>query len=150
MGLLIASFPLALGIVNILGIAVLVFLGAISARAGIGLLRNHKAGMAAATSDSTGDRPFRMSMITNVTNPKVLIFYLAFFPQFLGTATSPILQLTLLSATFLAVSIVWLVPLVYAASAARKFFLLPRVAIAMEFTVAAVFLILAIALALRL
>jgi hypothetical protein len=39
---------------------------------------------------------------------------------------------------------------VYAASAARKFFLLPRVAIAMEFTVAAVFLILAIALALRL
>jgi arginine exporter protein ArgO len=48
------------------------------------------------------------------------------------------------------VSVVWLVPLVYAASAARSFFLKPRVAIAMEFTVAAVFLALAIVLALTL
>jgi threonine/homoserine/homoserine lactone efflux protein len=149
MGLLIASFPIALGIVNVLGIAVLVFLGAISVRAGIGLLKNHKNRTATTTADASGDRPFRMSMITNVTNPKVLIFYLAFFPQFLGTATSPILQLTLLSAAFLAVSVIWLVPLVFAASAARNFFLRPKVAIGMEFTVAAVFLILAIALALR-
>ena len=150
MGVLIASFPLALGIVNILGIAVLMLLGAISVRAGIGLLRSHKNGIPADSSDVSGDRPFRLSMITNVTNPKVLIFYLAFFPQFLGNATNPVLQLTVLSATFLAVSAIWLVPLVFVASAARNFFLRPRVAIGMEFTVAAVFLILAIALAFRL
>jgi len=48
------------------------------------------------------------------------------------------------------VTIVWLVPLVYAASAARNFFLRPRVAVAMEFTVAAVFLLLAILLAINL
>lgn len=149
MGLLIASFPLALEIVNILGIAVLVTLGAISVRAGIGLLKNLRTGTPTVTEDFSGDRPFRMSMITNVTNPKVLIFYLAFFPQFLGAATSPILQLTLLSVAFLVVSVMWLVPLVFAASAARNFFLRPRVAIGMEFTVAAVFLILAIALAFR-
>ena len=60
------------------------------------------------------------------------------------------LQLTLLSVAFLVVTVVWLVPLVYAASAARNFFLKPRVAIAMEFTVAGVFLALAILLALTL
>ena len=83
-------------------------------------------------------------------NPKVLIFYVTFFPQFLGQAESAVLQLTLLSVAFLVVTIIWLVPLVYAASAARNFFLRPRVAVAMEFTVAAVFLLLAILLAINL
>ena len=149
MGLLISQVPLALGIVNVGGIAVLVMLAAISVRAGLGLLRAPSTSEPVATL-STKDKPFRLSLVTNVTNPKVLIFYLAFFPQFLGEAQSAVLQLTLLSVAFLVVTIVWLVPLVYAASAARSFFLKPRVAIAMEFTVASVFLALAIVLALTL
>ena len=149
MGLLISQVPLALGIVNVGGIAVLVMLAGISVRAGIGLLRAPSTSEPVATL-STKDKPFRLSLVTNVTNPKVLIFYLAFFPQFLGEAQSPVLQLTLLSVAFLVVTVVWLVPLVYAASAARNFFLKPRVAIAMEFTVAGVFLALAILLALSL
>ena len=149
MGLLISQVPLALGIVNVGGIAVLVMLAAISVRAGLGLLRAPSTSEPVATL-STKDKPFRLSLVTNVTNPKVLIFYLAFFPQFLGEAQSAMLQLTLLSVAFLMVTVVWLVPLVYAASAARSFFLKPRVAIAMEFTVAAVFLALAIVLALTL
>ncbi len=149
MGLLISQIPVALGIVNVVGIAVLVILAAISVRAGLGLLRAPVASDQMTTL-SARDKPFRLSLVTNVTNPKVLIFYLAFFPQFLGEANSAVLQLTLLSAAFLVVTIVWLVPLVYAASAARNFFLQPRVAIAMEFTVAGVFLALAILLALTL
>jgi threonine/homoserine/homoserine lactone efflux protein len=43
-----------------------------------------------------------------------------------------------------------LIPLVYAASAARAFFLQPRVAVMMEFVVAGVFLVLAVLLALNL
>lgn len=147
MGLLISRVPLALGIVNVVGIAVLVILAAISVRAGLGLLRAPVASDQI-TTPSAKDRPFRLSLVTNVTNPKVLIFYLAFFPQFLGEAQSAVLQLTLLSVAFLVVTIVWLVPLVYVASAARNFFLKPRIAIAMEFTVAGVFLALAILLAL--
>lgn len=149
MGLLISQVPLALGIVNVGGIAVLVMLAGISVRAGLGLLRAPPTSEPVATV-STKDKPFRLSLVTNVTNPKVLIFYLAFFPQFLGEAHSAVLQLTLLSVAFLVVTVVWLVPLVYAASAARNFFLKPRVAIAMEFTVAGVFLALAILLALTL
>lgn len=147
MGLLISQVPYALGVVNLLGIVVLLVLAGISARAGLMLVR---ATVDRPVAPQSADKPFRMSLITNVTNPKVLIFYLAFFPQFLGQADSAVLQLTLLSAAFLVVTVIWLVPLIYAASAARTFFLRPRVAVAMEFTVAGVFLLLALLLALNL
>jgi len=64
----------------------------------------------------------------------------------LGEATSVIGQLTLLSLVFLVVTTAWLVPLVFVASAARAFFERPTVAVVMEFSVAAVFLALAITL----
>ena len=147
-GLLISQVPLALGVINALGIGVLLILAGISVRAG--LVRLRTPGDTPTSSLGAKDKPFRLSLITNVTNPKVLIFYLAFFPQFLGQAQSALWQLTLLSVAFLVVTIIWLVPLVYAASAARNFFLRPRVAIAMEFTVAGVFLLLAILLAFNL
>ena len=149
-GLLVYQFPLALDVLSVVGIAILLLLAAISIRAGISLLRNPVpvSGDPAPLIANQGvlDKPFRMSLITNVTNPKVLIFYLAFFPQFLGTATSVAGQLTLLSVAFLVVSTIWLIPLVFAASAARAFFTRPRVAIAMEFSVASVFVLLALAL----
>lgn len=148
MGLLITRVPYALITVNVVGIAVLLTLAAVSARAGWLLLRNPLEDPAA--EKRLSGSPFSISLLTNVTNPKVLIFYLAFFPQFLGDANNAVLQLTLLSAVFLLVSTLWLIPLVYAASAARAFFLQPRVAVMMEFVVAGVFLVLAVLLALNL
>lgn len=150
-GLLVSRFPLALDVLTVLGIAILVLLAAVSIRAGLQLIEVQVpvGGGPALNSLDTGaalDKPFRMSLITNVTNPKVLIFYIAFFPQFLGTATNVPAQLTLLSVSFLVVSTLWLIPLVCAASAARAFFQRPRVAIAMEFSVASVFLLLAVIL----
>jgi threonine/homoserine/homoserine lactone efflux protein len=44
---------------------------------------------------------------------------------------------------FLVVTTLWLIPVVYAASAMREFFARPGVAIALEVTVGAVFLLLA-------
>lgn len=148
MGLLITQVPYALITVNVAGIAVLLTLAAVSARAGWLLLRNPLEDPSA--EKRLSGSPFSISLLTNVTNPKVLIFYLAFFPQFLGDADNAVLQLTLLSAVFLLVSTLWLIPLVYAASAARAFFLQPRVAVMMEFVVAGVFLVLAVLLALNL
>ena len=148
MGLLITQVPYALITVNVAGIAVLLTLAAVSARAGWLLLRNPLEDPAA--EKRLSGSPFSISVLTNVTNPKVLIFYLAFFPQFLGDADNAVLQLTLLSAVFLLVSTLWLIPLVCAASAARAFFLQPRVAVMMEFVVAGVFLVLAVLLALNL
>ena len=148
MGLLITQVPYALMTVNVAGIAVLLTLAAVSARAGWLLLRNPLEDPAA--EKRLSGSPFSISLLTNVTNPKVLIFYLAFFPQFLGDADNAVLQLMLLSAVFLLVSTLWLIPLVCAASAARAFFLQPRVAVMMEFVVAGVFLVLAVLLALNL
>lgn len=150
-GLLVSQYPLALDILTLAGIGVLVVLAGISARAAFRLLKDVSRPEGPATTDVApsfrAGEPFRMSLITNVTNPKVLIFYLAFFPQFLGTATSVVWQLTLLSVAFLAVTVIWLVPLVFAASAASAFFSRPKIAIAMEFSVAGVFLLLAVLLA---
>jgi threonine/homoserine/homoserine lactone efflux protein len=149
-GLLVTRFPVALDVLTYLGIGILVFLAVLSLRAARSALRAPAASAGAPASDPpTLGNPLRLSLITNVTNPKVLIFYLAFFPQFLGTAESVVWQLVLLSVAFLVVTVVWLVPLVYAASAAKNFFSKRPVAIAMEFSVAAVFLVLAALLLVR-
>ncbi len=150
-GLLASQYPVALDVLTLAGIVVLLVLAFISARAALALLKKLPVSGGPDATDLapsfTAGEPFRMSLITNVTNPKVLIFYLAFFPQFLGSATNVVWQLTLLSVAFLVFTVLWLVPLVFAASAASAFFSRPRVAIAMEFSVAAVFLLLAIVLA---
>jgi len=149
-GLLITQFPLALDGLTFVGIGILLYLALTSIRAGSALLKNPPEHTQTPSSPSQPTlaiaHPLRMSLITNVTNPKVLIFYLGFFPQFLGEATSAVWQLTLLSVAFLVVTVVWLVPLVYVASAAKAFFQRPLVAVAMEFSVGAVFLALAIVL----
>lgn len=149
-GLVVSRFPLALDVLTFLGIGILLYLAATSLRAALRLVATSRepasGGTAVVVAETTGRNAFGMSLMTNITNPKVLIFYLAFFPQFLGKATSVVAQLTLLSIAFLVVTIVWLVPLVFAASAAKAFFQKPPVAIAMEFGVGGVFLALAIAL----
>lgn len=149
-GLLVSQLPIALDILTYLGIGILFFLALTSVRAATGLLAERSAhtapGESGTASGVTLRHPLRMSFITNITNPKVLIFYLAFFPQFLGDTTDVVAQLALLSVVFLFVSTAWLVPLVFVASAAKAFFQKPSVAIAMEFSVAAVFLALALVL----
>lgn len=149
-GLLVTQFPIALDVLTYLGIGILVFLAVVSLRAARAALLTPSASPEVPLADPPVlGNPLRLSLITNVTNPKVLIFYLAFFPQFLGSAESVVWQLVLLSVAFLVVTVVWLVPLVYAASAAKNFFSKRPVAIAMEFSVAAVFLVLAALLLVR-
>ena len=146
-GLVVSTFPIALDVLTYVGVLVLLFLAWLSFRSASRLL-SLPASASASPDHNSGvlAKPFRMSLITNVTNPKVLIFYLAFFPQFVGEASNVPAQLAMLSVVFLVVSTIWLVPLVFAASAAREFFSRRPVAIVMEFSVGAVFLLLAIIL----
>ncbi|MFT6973635.1 MAG: threonine/homoserine/homoserine lactone efflux protein [Pontimonas sp.] len=147
-GVLVNTQPGALNLLTLLGTVVLFVLGAVSIAQAISLARDHQVleqdvlGRNGAVALTT-QRPLLAALITNATNPKVLIFYLAFFPQFVGNATSVTWQLVLLAIVFLVVATLWLIPLVYAASAMREFFARPRVAIALEITAGAVFLLLA-------
>ncbi|AXE54400.1 LysE family translocator [Aurantimicrobium sp. MWH-Uga1] len=150
-GLVVAKAPGALFWLKILGALYLLFLAIQSMRAGINLIKRNSAGESITVDqDQTVRRPkagpFAMGFLTNVTNPKVLIFFLAFFPQFLGDSSHAAVQLVMLCLIFVVVSAVWLVTLVIAASAMRKVMTTPGFTIAMEFVVATVFAVLAITL----
>lgn len=150
-GLVVAKAPGALFWLKILGALYLLFLAIQSLRAGINLVKRNSAGESITVDqDQSLTRPkagpFVLGFLTNVTNPKVLIFFLAFFPQFLGESMNAALQLTMLCVIFVAVSAVWLVTLVFAASAMRKVMTTTGFTIAMEFVVATVFAVLAITL----
>lgn len=150
-GLVIARAPGALFWLKIVGALYLLFLAIQSFRAGIKLVTLNRSSGVQNTDDEralsrrkTG--PFLMGYLTNVTNPKVLIFFLAFFPQFLGKAPNAAYQLTFLCLVFVVVSAVWLTTLVFTASAMRKVMTTTGFTIAMEFVVAGVFAVLAITL----
>ena len=52
----------------------------------------------------SGHRLFWQGFVVNATNPKTLVFYAAFFPQFIDPANPALSQLVLMSATFLAIA----------------------------------------------
>jgi threonine/homoserine/homoserine lactone efflux protein len=147
-GVLVNAQPGALELLTLLGAGVLLALGGVSIARAISLARDHPASAQSSLGlenavTLTKRRPLPAALITNATNPKVLIFYLAFFPQFVGNASSVTWQLSLLAVVFLVFTTLWLIPVVYAASAMREFFSRPGVTIALEVTVGAVFLLLA-------
>ena len=59
--------------------------------------------------------PFLQGLVSNITNPKPLLFYLAFFPLFIGSATNVPLQLSMLSGIFIGFALVWQTVIVYGA-----------------------------------
>lgn len=150
-GLVVANAPGALFWLKILGALYLLFLAVQSLRAGVNLVKRNSAGESITVDQDqsvtrTKAGPFVLGFLTNVTNPKVLIFFLAFFPQFLGDSSHAAVQLAMLCLIFVVVSAVWLVTLVFAASAMRKVMTTTGFTIAMEFVVATVFAVLAITL----
>ena len=74
---LIAAHPLALDAIRWLGVAYLLWLAAQSLRQGP--LHPHAPVLSPA-------RPFREGMVVNLLNPKVILFVLAFVPQFIDPA----------------------------------------------------------------
>lgn len=103
---LIQAAPAVLDGVRIVGAVVLVYLAVSTWRA------RRQATTATTTEDIHGRRSVRkvyvMATLTNLANPKVVLFYLAFLPQFLITAPTswPVMwQLLTLGAVFIAVGL---------------------------------------------
>lgn len=141
---LLALLPAAFQLIQWAGAAYLVWLG-------VGLLRQAWRGAALVNAPSLLARSFaadfRVGLLTNVLNPKVAFFFLAFLPQFVPAASpSKTLSFLLLGAWFVMQGLVFLLLLVMLAARLSERGVSPRLRQALH----AVGGMLFIALALRL
>lgn len=107
---LLAASATAFTVIKIVGAIYLVYLGVRL------VLAKHEArpaeGAAQATAPAAVPRPLRQLFVsgfcTNVLNPKVVLFFVSFFPQFVTTGTEhKALAFLTLGAVFLLMSTVW-------------------------------------------
>ena len=82
LGALLAAHPAAFDVIRWAGVAYLLWLAARGLRAGGGLVANGRGAL------SMG-RAFREAFLVNLLNPKVILFILAFLPQFVDP-TGPV------------------------------------------------------------
>lgn len=92
---LITSSATAFALVKYAGALYLIYLG-------FGLLRNRTALLAQGAAGALQCRViFRQSILANIMNPKVALFFLAFFPQFVDAGRGGVeLQMLVLGSTF--------------------------------------------------
>ncbi|MCG6903868.1 MAG: LysE family translocator [Rhodobacter sp.] len=81
LGAAVAALPGAFDVIRWAGVAYLLWLA-------VGTLR---AGPVSGTAVAMTSHAFRDAMIVNLTNPKVILFVLAFVPQFVDPARAPVL-----------------------------------------------------------
>ena len=118
---ILATSAVAFSIVKLMGAAYLVYLGAqlMRSKPAIGTL-------AETTSPKSADprSVLRQGILTNVLNPKVALFFLAFLPQFIDPASATkTLAFLALGATFITTGLLWCLVLAFAAARLQAFFL---------------------------
>lgn len=143
LGALITSNPAVLSTLKWAGAAYLVYLAATIVR---GLWLTRKRSGEELAGGAPVRRPYLQGLLSNITNPKMLLFSLAFLPQFVGGATAPTLQLILLGGVFLVVAAIWEVTVVLAAARIADRLRHPRVARSLDMVSAAAFLTISVGL----
>jgi threonine/homoserine/homoserine lactone efflux protein len=138
LGVVLAQYPMVLAALRWIGAAYLLYLAVSIAR---GLLRRS----GDEPEEVMSDRPFRQGFLTNITNPKMILFSLAFLPQFIGSG-EPAPQLAMLAVLFLALAAVWELMIVLAASRVAGRLKRPGVTTALDAVCAAVFLTMSVGL----
>ncbi|MGW0230024.1 LysE family translocator [Actinopolymorpha singaporensis] len=105
LGALIRTAPLVLEGIRIAGALFLVYLAVMTWRAS----RGRGGSVSTPNKPRSQPRVYAMAVLTNLANPKVILFYLAFMPQFLTTGAHswPVTaQFLVLGAIFIAIGIV--------------------------------------------
>jgi threonine/homoserine/homoserine lactone efflux protein len=107
LGALLRVFPGVLDVVRVLGALFLAYLAVSAWRRA--RARTPATGTPGSTRGrASGRRVYVMALLTNLANPKVVLFYLAFLPQFLTTghgSWAPTLQMLLLGAMFIVIGL---------------------------------------------
>ena len=115
---LLAASPTAFTIVKLAGAAYLIYLGAkmLFAKSSALTLKEQ-----AAQSDFLG--AYRQGVLSNVLNPKVALFFIAFLPQFINIDTThKIAAFLALGGTFVLTGTLWCLVLAFGAARFRTFF----------------------------
>jgi len=113
---IVAASDTAFLLLKLVGAAYLVYLG-------WGLLRTRATAMdeTSRASASGGLSSFRQGVVTNVTNPKVALFFLAFLPQFVDPhSPTKLAAFLILGITFVFTSTLWCLTLALAAGRLRS------------------------------
>jgi threonine/homoserine/homoserine lactone efflux protein len=118
---ILATSATAFTIVKLMGAAYLIYLGLRLILSKAPVVQETNASAAAASADTWG--AFRQGIITNILNPKVALFFLAFLPQFIDTGSpSKPLAFLALGATFISTGLIWCLVLATGAARLRTFF----------------------------
>jgi threonine/homoserine/homoserine lactone efflux protein len=99
-------------VVKLAGAVVLVVIGVQSLR-----------GRARGPGSASGARALRDGLVTSVSSPKLAVFYVALFPQFVPDGASVLPSALLMAATIVAFDLVWYSALAYGVTRARRAFL---------------------------
>jgi len=115
--LLVASQPLFLAI-RLVGAAYLVFLGVQAVHAAIFSRASRVSPSRSRGGPGRGwGRAYRQGLISNLSNPKIVVFFLSLFPQFVTRGQASFASLLLLGLIFCSITITWLT--LYAVVVAR-------------------------------
>ena len=115
---ILVSSATAFGLIKLLGGAYLIFLGAEMI---IG--RSKPSDRPLHFQRSTNAAAFRQGALTNILNPKVALFFLAFLPQFIDAASATkVVAFLILGLSFVTTGTIWCLVLVWFASALSKRF----------------------------
>ena len=104
------------------------------------------AGSASATKETADSVLFRRGILMNVTNPKVQIFFLAFFPQFVTRGASSLqtaCEMAVLGVTFMIVTLLVFSLIAFCAGSVAEKLRTPRVQFYLNRTAAVIFACLA-------
>jgi threonine/homoserine/homoserine lactone efflux protein len=141
----LATSAWAFTFVKLAGAAYLIFLGIRAL-----LERQHELSMPAHFRQRGASAAFRQGILTNILNPKVALFFLAFLPQFIDTgALSKTIAFLVLGLTFVTTGTIWCLILAWFASVfSARLRESPTVTALLNRTVGSLFIFLGVRLAL--
>lgn len=118
---LVAASEIAFLVLKFAGAAVLVWLGIQSLR-----------GSRRTLAPQSGRRPVRDGVVTSLANPKLAVFFVALFPQFINPGASVLAPTLLMAALLIAFDFAWYTALAVIASRAKESFVRTRFARRLE------------------
>jgi len=126
--LIIASSPGLLKTVAVVGAAYLAWLGLKSFGKSGGLQLDGAGELEDAPTGAGSGRAFREAALCNLLNPKVILLFLALFPNFINQGMGNVTaQLITLSVILIVINVIWQAPIALAATAIRKWLSAPAV-----------------------